>query len=481
MLLSSDRYKPQVEQALSNRFNHRITLQSLKIKILPPALEMEGLSAFQTGSPEEAFQAASVRARLAVPMLLKARIVPNEIVVNKGLLWVRRRANGSWSDIPFGKTSATASTMKDWPVERILIKDATINVVDPFGPGGQSFQARMLNGEVLPMKQSAALRGEWMGAATPLQLQLVLESGVHTLTLTEANSPLTVRWTAGAAATSLTVESPVWRADNLWTFIRFIGRFSAAMPPAADPVLLRQLRCEFSPAGSSTTVKLSGKLDQGDLEAQGSFAMHASLMRIQGALALKEVPAQVLPDVHGFGGTLTGALSGLANFELIVSTQIHRDVYGTGTAEIHRGQYRFPAETIAAVKKAKTLAYFRKKYPDFENQGFAFNKLRIGAQASGQQLKLQEAWVEAGDVRVRLAGTFDTARSGMDLWSRLDLREKNAALRKLIPGRYISGAAGKDAIQPIFGRIQGKPAEWYIKSVPAAKVPAATKKQLTGR
>lgn len=476
LLLSSNRYKPQVEQALSKRLNHRVTMQTLNVKLLPPALELENVAVFGTGQSNPVFEAPSIRAPLALPMLLKAKIVPSEAIITKGILWVRRQPDGSWVSVPLTNASG-ASVDSGLPVDRIVLKDSMINFLDSFAPTEQRLQAQNLNGEFFPSKKTVSLQGQLLGMATPLTLKLETKNGGTALSLTESNSTLTARWLKSPVGPAMRIESVVWRWDNLWSLARFFGRFSANLPGAPEPLLIRHLSADVQTTSSSTTYKLTAKLDKGDVEAQGSVLSQSGVhTRLQGALALRDVAVTALPDAHGLGGSLSGTLSGLSNYELVISSQIHRDVFGTVTAEVHDGIYRFPEATVAAVKRAKTLAYLRKKYPDFETKGLSFAKLRMAAKLDGALVTWQEGTVEAGDVRVKFAGTFDAARSGMDLWTRLNLQEKNPALRKLLPGRYITGSVGKEKILPLYGHAQGTPMEWAIKSVPAAKTPAAVKK-----
>ena len=196
--------------------------------------------------------------------------------------------------------------------------------------------------------------------------------------------------------------------------------------------------------------------------------------------ALQNVPVASLKPLlgslsDGLNGKLTGVVS---NFELPVSSTAWEKVRAEFVFEITEGSYRFPDSTLQALKKVKTAHYLHKKFPEVDDKGFPFAKLRLQGVLEHGGITLQEAGLVSGDVRAAATGRLENRAHSLDFWLELQIHEALPHLRKELPERYLYGEPGSEKVLPIFGRMQGPWSEWKLRAAPRSKVPGTAQKKL---
>lgn len=465
LMLSSDQFKPKLESHLTESFGRPVLIGQLSLKLLPPSFDLQGVTIAQAqGRRTPWLQADTVKVRLAWSSLWAWTPVIQSVTVSGATLTLERGVDGAWGwqEGWSGATRSMSASQKS--LSQVVFENVNVSMMDPAIPA--RLEARGLSGTYDGTPPHFSLQGDLEGLATPLRLRLDGPS------LTLSDGPRQLTWTR--QSDRLTGASAEWMWGNAWPLVQMALRIPGKPSDDGAARLLKDWAVDATASADRWTWTQRGTLGAGSFEMKGEFRGGA----IQGALGMKGIPAEAMPDAHGFGGTLFGAVTGLVDFAVVASTAGRAVQSARATIEISQGHYRFPEPALASVKKAKTLAYLRKKHPALDAKGLAFAALRISGTAAGSMFTVEGARLDAGDLRAAATGTFDIPKGGLDLTIRIDLREKNPALRSMIPGRYITGASGRETIRPIFGRLQGTPAEWFIKSVPSSKVPAAAQKQL---
>ncbi len=117
------------------------------------------------------------------------------------------------------------------------------------------------------------------------------------------------------------------------------------------------------------------------------------------------------------------------------------------------------------------MAYLKKKFPDLEQNGIPVTKLSAHWQAKEGKVTISDGFFMSSDIKAGAVVSLDVPRQGIDGYVRLQLREKDPKLSRLIPTKYHAQSA--------FGRLQGTWQEWFLRAIPASKIPSAIQSKLS--
>ena len=160
--------------------------------------------------------------------------------------------------------------------------------------------------------------------------------------------------------------------------------------------------------------------------------------------ALKDIPVEAVLGALGETLAVSGKVTAVVKeAEIVLSTGAAGSLSGQGDWELTDGFYKLPETSMAKLMKAKTMTYLIKKFPDLMEKGLPITHAGAHWQAKDGMILVNDGFVVSTDMKAGWVGKLDAARQGLDGFIRLDIREKNPQLARLVPHRYHT--------QPAFG------------------------------
>jgi len=478
VLFRPDRYKQTLIDHLSKAFGHPVLISKVEGGYFPPTLRISGLSVLKSDD-QRYLQMDRADAKLPWSALWGKSATPSQLSVQGFQITLSRRADGSWDTEEWLPALSGSSTAARTSIPMDL-RGGQIRWVDAYAPVPAELTATGVEGRL----ESAALKlkGELAnGVATAFQLETQgvwgNREGSGELRFGEGGRSIAFRVERQAGQFKCDVESTEWRLDQLWALARFGLRLRKEDATPSGSPYLRNLKAQYTVAAGTTTFASTAGLDQGSMELKGSVHPLAGRPVIRLGVALQNVPVTSLfpvvgSVVSGMDGKITGLLS---DFEMTVSSQSWQTAKGTLTLESRDGFYRLPSASLQYLQRAKTAAYLRKKFPDLAGKGLPVLKATLNGRIENGGVTIRSAGLVAGSVRAGFSGRLESVARSLEGYVEVLIQERNAALRRELPSRYIYGETG-EKVQPIYGRVQGNWAEWKLRSTSKSRIPGAAQR-----
>jgi hypothetical protein len=486
LLLQPDRHKGKIADALSRQLHHHVLIGKAEMGFFPPALRLQDVTIMTDGDEAVLARIQHMDVQPAWGALLRMTFVPDTVTLQQWMLTVRRRADATWDWNTWWQPSKGGSGPGFLP-QRLVLHSGECHWVDPFGPAGSEIALQSIEGQV--EKDNARLSGRMSGG--PVPLAVTFESkGAYAgpspawsgdLHFVDDSRQWNVHLDEKDGALDAKGEAREWRADSVAGLLAFYGRWEMPSPTAggtSSPALFKEWKNHFTWQGSSMTFYHAATLGGGLTELKGDIlsAGDHALMHLSGAV--QDLPLADVASALGDTFFVDGKLTGISRFEVAYASHPWSSLTGQGSVDIQSGRLHLPDTTLKNLARAKTMAYLKAKFPTLVTEGIPFSHLRAHWGAANGAFAIHDGFFDAGDVKAGWAGRLDGARRGVDIFTRLQIRETNPDLRSKIPGHYLYGPSGHEAIQPIYGHVQGTWSEWSIRAQSAGKVPGALQNAL---
>lgn len=483
-LLQPERYHAEITNALSQKLRHTVVIGKMDARFFPPVLRLHEVTVFKSADTP-LLQADEVDAVPDGSGLLHLRFLPSLLTVIHPVLWGHRQPNGAWDWDEWLMPASELSGKTGWPLHSVAVQDGECHALDTVT--SQEIALNHINGTLNEDQQAMTFSGTTTGLAAPITLtfegkghfgrspqwsgdaRLADEDRQWNIHLDDQNGNLEARG-----------QSALWRWDPFYSLIKFYGRLPGSATPAGSlPLMMQDWKTHFTVDSGSVTFYHAASIGGGLSEVKGGISPSGNTLRLHGEGAFQDVPMSFFAS-SGFESlsSVDGKLTGIARFELVLSTQPWSGFEGQGSVEIKDGLYTFPQSSLKSLSRAHTASYLKKKFPGFEAKGLPFKRFRVHWLAKDGFVTFDDALLDAGDVKAALAGRLDGSRQGIDSYIRLQIHEKSLALIKEIPGHYLYGPPGHEQIQPIYGHLQGTWNEWSLRAASSSKVPARIQSKL---
>jgi hypothetical protein len=414
--------------------------------------------------------------------LFKLKFVPSAITFNRWLLDIRRRENGSWDSDEWFQSFTQASVNGGWPLTGVAFHQGECHWVDNFAETSQEIVLQSVEGSLDRAKQNIKLSGKLAGLAAPLAVEFTGQGHFLTsadwagdLKLTDQNRSLTLHVEDRNQTLDAQGQAAEWPASQAWSFLSFYSRWKGGASSTSS-AMLSNWKSHFTWTSSSMTFYQAGALDGGPAEIKGEETSGPLAMTL--TVSLQDVPVAALASLTGENIPIDGKLTTASRLAFSAAAHPLSTLEGEGAVEIHGGALHFSEGSLHSLSKAHTMAYLKAKYPNVADNGLPLKQMRLHYKSHNGAITVDEAVLDAGEIKASLAGKLDGARRGMDAYTCLQIRETDRSLLKKLPGHYLYGTPGHEAVLPIFGHVQGSWSEWSVRAVNASRVPAALRPRL---
>lgn len=474
LLFRPEKFRQPLTDKLSGVFGHPVLIGKISGGYFPPNLNLENVSLVRNGDTR---YAAVDRARLPLGwavLFSPKKWTPSQVDLQGLKVYVRRLPDGRWDAADW------------WPADqqglagdtsiRVTVKNSEIRLIDDALSTPAELVIAGVNGS-RNAKGEVQLSGDLSGAALPASVSFQGNgSGNGELRWTEAGRTASFALEHQAGRFQATGGAVEWRLDHAAALARFYFRIKPAETSAAGSSYLRNWKLTGLVAGSTAVWTHTADIDGGNTEARWE-RQGANAAALNGAV--KNVPVSSLKPVlgiwsEGLEGRLTGIVS---DFRVAGSSGAVAEAQGRFSLDVENGFYRFPAGSVRALQKVKTLQYLRKKFPEFEEKGLPFTRLRLSGEIMKAGAQMQGS-LAAGAVRTGVAGSLNFVAKSLDLWLQVQIRESLPHLLKELPDRYVAGEEGERRVLPIYGHLVGPWSDWRLRAYARSKVPASAQRRL---
>jgi hypothetical protein len=475
-LLQPEKQKARIEGILSNLLKRPVLVGKVSFAYLPPSLQIETLTVSnELGEPFLRIQ--NIKAPLNLMALLRLKMDPENIDIQGWTLTTYRKESGRWDYLDWWPQATSPSGPKTWELRRARWRSGEIKWVDPFANPSQELVLSLVEGHWDPRPETLETRGIFTGPLAGSTLVFAAKgqffsnlSWTGDLEITDQAHVFSAQLSQKPNVFEMNARASSWRVSKAAFLMQFLSRMPVQI--VDSPHLIESWRLHAKDEPAKLTFTHAGTIGGGPSEAKGVVEWQATSPRVQLEGAVSGVPVEALLVLAGENLPISGKATGITkSLEVVLSSQAVTTLKGEGVLEIVEGSYRVPENSIKKLQKAKTTDYLKKKFPDIASAGLPFSKISAHWQAQKGIVTIDNGVFNDSGFKAGWAGTLDLARKGMDGYLRIDFRETNPALKKLIPLKYHT--------QPAFGRLQGTWHEWYLKSLPSAKVPTTTRSKLS--
>lgn len=481
MLLHPDGRRAELAAALSKRLGHPVQIGKLDAALFPPTLGLHDVTVFQRPDAP-LLHVEKIQATLDWGGLFRTKIVPAGLTFDRWTLSSRRHSNGVWDWDEWLGGNAKGTLLDGWPLQRITLRQGEWHWIDE--TASQELVLKDVQASWDRTRQAVAVSGA-LTAATPITFLFEGKGSFFAapkwsgdLRLADEGRSLALRLDGQPGRMDAEGQASEWRLDNAHHLAAFYLRWPARPAEPAGAGLLRDWKTQFAWTTGHMTFSQSAALDGGFMEVKGDVQAGPAepILALKGAV--QDMPLEALAFVTG-GLKLDGKLTGIVtDFAISLSSRAWESVNGRGFVQVKAGNLRVPASTMKGLAKARTLAYMRRKYKNFETQGLPFVRCEARWQAKDGFFITDDGWCVGTDLKAAWVGKLDALRRGIDVYARFQLEEKSPHLLKLISGRYVLGAPGHERVQPIYGRVQGSWSDWTLRAAKAGKIPSSVKSRL---
>ncbi len=474
LLIRPEQQRAKIEEVLATLLHRPVVIGQCSFGYWPPTLRL-GQIAVLNDQKEPFLQIETLSAPLSFSGLLRLKILPEEAEIKGWSAVINRKPNGQWDDRDWWPRDASLPGAKMSTLRRVNWKQGEIHWVDSYASAPQELVLSLVEGSWNPRPETLEVRGAFTGPLSGVSLAFAANGQFFAnpqwtgdLEVADQAHALTARLTRTPQGFELKSQASTWRLSRASTVLQFLARLPIS--PSLDTALSLDLwQLSIKESGSGMAFEHSAQISGGQSELKGTLTPETAGPRLRLEGAVSAVPVEALLLVTGENLSLSGKLTGITqDFGMVFSSRTSSTIEGRGSLELQEGRYEFPASSLKRLAKAKSMPYLKKKYLD-SSTGIPFSKLSVRWQAKNGIVTAQEGLLVMSSVRASGFGRVDLERKGIDVYTRIDFREKDAPLKALIPTKYQS--------QPAFGRLQGGWKEWSLRAIPASKLPAAARLQ----
>ena len=465
VVLNPERHRAEITGLLSKAFNKPVSVGQMTMGYFPPTLRIAQVSAIKDGGIPF-LEIDTCSAPLDLGSLLHIQIVPAALQFAHWKLMISRQADGHWdiedwlSGLSSGKGNQGA-----YPVSWM---EGEIHWEDPFANPPQDIVLGAVSGAWDPAKSALNTKGDFSGLGSPAHLSFTGSTQGGDVQLTDGGDSCAIHLEKKSGTWDMKGGSSQWPLPNALVFLKFYARASAKNVGPGQGLELHNWQFHATAARGGISFEHSAGISGGLVEAKGT--LEAGLRaRVEGAA--KDIPADAFWAATGQDLPLSGNVTFLAkDVQLALSSGTAAILAGQGYWELKEGRYTVPPDSLKRLARAKTMAYFKKKFPDLQTTGLPIQRLGAHWQAKDGLIVVNDGLLVFTDVKAGWVGRVDSLRRGIDATIRLQMHERNPKLAALIPERYQT--------QPAFGRLQGTLQEWALRAVPSGRIPAALHSKL---
>jgi hypothetical protein len=486
-LLQPERHRQEITTTLTTLLKMPVAIGPMSMGYLPPTLRLEQVAVMNgTGNP--LLQVGSVVAPLDWAALFHLKFAAQEVELSHWRLDIQRKADGGWDIEDWMPQTSGLSDAKAWTLRRIHWKEGEVHWVDRFAASPQELVLASVAGQWDPRPETLDAQGTFASIVAGTSVSFTAKGQFFSspqwsgdLTFSDQGNTAAfqvIRSHVGGISASVSQlmdikgQAARWRLSNALSFLRFYGRSSAASMDSASALMLESWQVHANVHDADVTFDHSAGISGGLSEAKGSVVKGANGAVVHAELAAKDVPAAALFDALGEKIPLDGKVTMVVKgFEAVLSSAAAGTLAGEGSIELKDGSYILPDSAVKRLAKAKTMAYFKQKFPDFAQKGIPITKLSAHWKAKNGIASVDDGRLVSTDIKAAWVGKLDLAREGLDGTLRLQIHEKDPKKLRLIPEKY-QGA-------PAYGRLQGTWGEWSLKASPESKISAAVRSKLS--
>lgn len=475
-LLRPEVQKARLAQSLSKTFRHPVVIGDLSISVLPPTLRLSKLAVTSAdGQPFIYVENAS--APLSLSGLFKLKAEPEQIELIGWKAVLTRKIDGGWDTREWWPVDQGLAGAKSWTLSRVHLQQGEIRWVDPWAAAPQEMVLSMVEGSWNPRPETLEARGTFSAPVSGINVTLGAKGQFFSqpqwsgdLEWSEQGNSFLAQISRGANGFSVKGQSSKWRLASLTPFFQAFARIPRG-PQDAGSLVLEKWQLSAQETSGSIQVEHASLIGGGQSEAKLTLTPGAAGLAAHLEGAVSGVPVEALLAFSGTELGVTGKATGITkSFDVTFSSMTSSTVNGSGYLEIVDGRYRLPETSMKKVAKAKTTAYFHKKFPELDQVGVPLTKASAHWHVRSGQVTIDDGRVHVGSLKAGWVGSLDLPRQGFDGFLRMDFGEKDLKLKALLPAKYHA--------QPAYGRLQGEWKEWSLRAVPASKVPAPVQAKL---
>jgi hypothetical protein len=410
-ILHTDRYRQQIADSLSQKLNHKVVIGKLDVGLIPPAIKLHDVSLLNPAGDAPLLQVEEIDAPLSLTWLMHFELAPQSLTFHGWLATVRRNVDGNWDWEEWLGPTTQLHEKAEWPLNVVTLDRGELHAVDPFGPNQEEFVIQVLQSEWERDRQYISANGVLSSLPAPVNFLLQANgrfasnpewTGV--LDLTNENRDWKLDCKVSDGHLDVGGQTPEWRFDTAYAFLRFYSRLPVPPPVASPTVLLQQWDTHFSWQGSTLTFTQGASLADGKAEVKGEIYFKPTVGWASLDLALKDTKIQQLESVVWGNAPVEGTATGLAHLEVTLSSNPWTSVTGQGAINIKDGRYYWPKASGDALAKAHMMRYMQKKYPGFLQTGMTLTKASANWKAHKGVFSIEDGFCNLGDIQVGLVG-----------------------------------------------------------------------------
>ncbi len=476
-LLRPESHRQEITDTLSKLLKRPVVIGQISMGYLPPTLRL-GPVAVMNDAGNPILQVETASAPLDWTALFHLRLIPQEVELHRWSLSILRKPGGTWDLEDWLPGASELSGAKAWPLRQVRWKEGEIHWVDRYASVPQELVLSTVEGQWDPRPETIETQAAFTGIGAGVRLTFNAKG--HFFSSPEWSGDLELKDQDNSAAFHLVKNADVldakgqsskWRLATAISFLKFYGRGSAASVDSASPLVLENWQMHAKMGKTHLSFEHDDRISGGLSEIKGTIDAQAAGPLLHAEIAMRDVPAEAVLNLAGEKILLDGKMTVvLKNFEVVLSSATASTFKGDGYGELKDGHYRLPEFSVQKLAKAKTMAYVKKKFPDLSNKGMPITKMSAHWKAKGGAISVDDGFLASTDIKASWVGKLDAVRQGLDGYLRLQIREKDPKLSRLIPSKYQS--------QPAFGRLQGTWQEWFLRAIPSSKIPSAVQTKL---
>lgn len=473
-LLNSDRYRNDLANYLGERLHHKVLIGKLDCAVIPPTIVLHDVSLMNAAGDAPVLQMEKVSAPVDLSALLSAKLRPESIAATGWSASMKRNADGSWPWEEWLPPVSNLPQTAGWPLKNITLHQGEVHAIDPYTADASEIALHGAELSYGPTHGDLRLVGIFGLGQSSFNVNfqgsghfLPIPQWTGTLQLLEGERRWDVDCKFSEGRLDVHGEAAEWRWDNVYPLIRFYTRWAPATQTTSSALTLKQWETHYTSVGSSVTFSHAAQSAGGQTEAKGGIRATSTGRVAVLDTAFKGVDVKIAEPALWGTHRWEGKATGIAHFQVALSSRPWESLDGQGYVEMNEGLYRCPDSLAKNLSKAHTMTYLQKKYPGFMATGLPFNKVAGHWTAKKGQLFIDDGHVDLGDVKFGIVGKIDAARHGLDAFIRMQIREKDAKLRKEISSLYLYNGQ----VQPINGHLQGTWTDWTVRAYRASKIP----------
>lgn len=478
VLLHGNRYKPRLIQYLSQRFDHPVLINQVRLGLFPPALTLEGFQILNRAEDARLAQAEKVQAHLTWGGLFKGQAVPHTLVIQGLVMSLNRLPDGGWACPEWIPASDRVAETFSWPIGTVAVRNGQCRLIDPYGAGPSEWLLQGLEGQWYRGQGSAVMKGQCLDLPSPINFSfqgqgrfLASPAWSGTLQLTDGLNPMELTCKREGDRLNVQGQSAAWRFDNAYAMTRFFTRWDTPLPRSREALTLQNWRGDFDLEGNHLSFSQAAELAEGKAEIKGTMVSSATIPLATVDCAFDGIHLQPVAQALWGSARWEGRAKGFLHMDVAISSDPWTSVHGHGSIEIAEGRYHWPESLAKGLARTRMMRYVKKKYADFLEQGMPFQKLSCHADVRAGVISFADGLGDLGAIQAGMVGKIKGKQGVIQAFMGLRIREKDPVLVREISPSYLYQAHGRLRVKPIYGVLQGTWEDLSLRACRAAAIP----------